>query len=81
MLELLEAEGRSLRRATLKVGQALGLLAIAGLFVIAGASLLAWALYQHLLTITTAALSAAIVGLLVLVLGGGLLWLSHRRGR
>ncbi len=81
LLELLEAEGRSLRKATMNTGRALVLLFAAGLFLIAGAGLLAWALYQHLLTLTTPALSAAGVGLLVLLLGGVLLWLSHWRSR
>lgn len=81
LLELLEAEGRALRKATLNTGRALALLVGAGVFLLAGAALLGWALYQYLLTLTTPSLSAAIIGLLALLLGGALLWFSHRRNR
>lgn len=65
----------------MKTGQALALLAAAGLFCVLGAGLLAWALYQYLLTVTNPAAAAALIGLLALLSGGGLLWLSNRQSR
>lgn len=81
LLELVEAEGRDLRQATMKTGQALVLLLVATFFLVAGAGLVVWALYQYLLTLTTPAAAAALVGLLAMVSGGGLLWLSRKRSR
>ncbi|MEX1032998.1 MAG: hypothetical protein WDZ30_06525 [Cellvibrionaceae bacterium] len=59
----------------------MGLLVLAGLFLALGTGLLAWALYRYLLTLTTPALAAAILGSLMVLLGGGLLWLSNQRSR
>jgi hypothetical protein len=78
---LVEAEGRSLRQATVEVGFRLLLLAFAGMLLTAGVALSGWALYEYLLTMLGAAFSALLVGLLAIVIGGGMIWQIRRNCR
>lgn len=76
--ELAEAEGRSLRRAAARLGQGMGMLAVATFLAVAGACLVLWGIYQYIETTFTPASSALLTGLFALLLAGGLAWIVHR---
>ncbi|MDT8399043.1 MAG: hypothetical protein RQ899_10555 [Pseudomonadales bacterium] len=80
-VELFEAEGRALRRATVRVGWMLAMIALAGFFAIVAAALILWAFYQYLLTAMSVATAALLTGMLSLVFLGILLWLVNRLKR
>ena len=79
--ELAEAEGRALRRATARLGQGLGLAAVAAVLVAVGMGLLLWALYQYLETVMSPASTALVTGLATLLAAGVLAWTAHRISR
>lgn len=76
--DLFEAEGRALRRALARVGQGLGLAAVATVLAAAGMGLLLWALYQYLETVMGPATTALVTGLATLFAAGVLAWTAHR---
>lgn len=78
LVELLEAEGRSLRRWTLEVGFTICLMLFSGLLVVAGLALAGWGLYQFLASAMSPPAAALVIGLVGLALGGGILWQLHR---
>ena len=81
LIELIEAEARQLRRATIETGFLIGMLVFAGLIAIAGVALVGWALYQYLAMHFSATTSALVLGMIALVIGGGVLWQIHRKIR
>lgn len=76
--DLLEAEGRQLRLALIKLVGQLGLLVMALLLVSAGMALLLLALWWLLSGIMTPPLAALVTGLVALG-AGGMLWLGTTR--
>lgn len=78
LVELIEAEGRSLRKETIEVGFRLGALFFAGVLFAAGVAMFGWAVYQYLLTIMSASLAALLMGSVAILLGGGVIWQIRR---
>ena len=80
-LELIEAEARQFRRATIATGFVFGAVVVAGLIATVGLALVGWAFYQFIALRLGAMLAALLVGLLAILLGGGWLWVIRRRSR
>lgn len=68
LLDLLEAEGRSLRSAVLRVGLGLGLLTIAVVMLLVSMAFLLWSAYQFVSLWLGPTLAALAMSLLALVL-------------
>ena len=79
--DLLEAEGRALRRGALRTGAGLALLVVASLLALSGFGLLIWALYGWLAVQFNQPQAAALTGVAVLAFTGLLLWLANRAAR
>ena len=80
-LELIEAEARQFRKATIATGFVFGAIVIAGLIATVGLVLVGWALYQFIELRLGAMLAALLVGVVALLLGGGWLWQIRHRNR
>lgn len=78
LIELIEAEARVFRRATIETGFAVGLLLFAGLVLAGGVGLLGWALFQYIAIHLGALLAALFVGIIAILIGGGILWRVRR---
>ena len=78
LVELFEAEGRTLRRALLGTGVSLGLILAASILVLSGLGLCLWSAYLYLGTLLEPPLAALATGALTLGLSGGLLWIALR---
>jgi hypothetical protein len=78
--DLAEAEGRTLRAATMRVTLGIGLVLIAVGAVTAGVVLLLGALYIVIAGQAGAAAGAAVTGAIALAAGGILAWLGRRTG-
>jgi hypothetical protein len=76
--DLLEAEGRTLRRAFLRTVWGVALIGFAGLLAVAGAALCTWALYQYLALPLAQSTAALLTGLIVLAVAGLLAWIVRR---
>ncbi len=81
MADLVEAEGRLLRRNVLRTGLGLVLVAVAGLFAVIGAGLCLWAAYLGLLPRLGGAGAALLIGVVAWSLAGVLSWLAIRLAR
>ena len=81
LADLVEAEGRSLRRNIVRVGNSLTLIAIAVLLAAAGAGMLLWALYQSLAAAVGSALGALLTGLAGLIAAVILSWIAALNAR
>lgn len=79
--DLLEAEGRALRRGTLRTGAGLACLWAAALLLVAGLGLCLWALYQWLSLVVGSIVGALLIGGILLILSGGLVWTVMRLSR
>ncbi|RMG52480.1 MAG: hypothetical protein D6717_11865 [Gammaproteobacteria bacterium] len=77
--DLVEAEGRELRRQIGRAGVGLGLVAVAALLLLAALITAGWAVYAWLQPLLGAPLAALSVSLLLLVSAGLMLWLAVRR--
>ena len=77
-VELIELEGRSLRRKAQGLMQSLVMLLAAGSMLIAASVWLTWALFTALATALSPALAGLIIGVVSLLLAGGFLWLSRK---
>ena len=77
-VELVELEGRSLRRKAEGLMQSLVMLLAAGSMLIAASVWLTWALFTALATALSPALAGLIIGVVSLLLAGGFLWLSRK---
>jgi len=76
--DLLEAEGRALRRGAVRAGSALALVCVAALTVLGGLAALSWSLYRALSAPLGEAGAAAMLGGALLVIGGVLAWIVKR---
>ena len=81
LCELIEAEGRALRRSLMRTGAGIGLLVMSVVFGLTGLGLCLWSTYLYLATKLDAPLAALSTGLLTLTLSAGVLWLALRLGR
>jgi predicted phage tail protein len=77
-VELVELEGRSLRRKAQGLVQSLVFMLAAGALLIAGSVWLTWALYTALATALSPALAGLIIGGVSIVIAGVFLWLGRR---
>ncbi len=77
--DLVEAEGRELRRQVGRAGIALGLIAVAALLLLAALVTAGWAVYAWLQPLLGAPLAALGVSALLLAFAGLALWLAARR--
>jgi hypothetical protein len=78
--DLAEAEGRTLRAATVRLALGLGILIVAVGVVTAGVVLLLGAIYIVTAARFGPAAGAAVTGGIALALGGLLAWIGHRTG-
>ena len=76
--ELLEAEGRSFRRATARTGAGLALTVLAALAAALGLALLLWALFRGLAVYWGATGAAVVTGVAALLVAGLLAWIAKR---
>lgn len=81
LLELLEAEARNAGAGLVKGGTNLALAVVGVLLVGGAAAVFGQALYLALLPVWGPAGAMAACGALLLVLGGGMLWLARSRTR
>lgn len=77
-VELVELEGRSLKRKAQGLMQSLVMMMAAGAMLIAASVWLTWALFTALATAFSPALAGLIIGVVSLLLAGGFLWLSRK---
>lgn len=77
-VELVELEGRSLKRKAQGLMQSLVMMMAAGAMLIAASVWLTWALFTALATAFSPALAGLIIGVTSLLLAGGFLWLSRK---
>lgn len=80
-VNLMETEGRTLRRAVLHMGLQLLVLAGAGMLALAGLGFFLWAAYLGLAVALGPANAAVLLGSLVFILAGLLIWLTLRFSR
>jgi hypothetical protein len=80
-LELLEAEVRAVRSGAFRLGLSLALLGTAGMLVLAGVSLMMWALYLYLVMVLSPPTATLITGMVTLCVAGGLVWSARRLSR
>lgn len=81
LADLFEAEGRVLRRATVRTVAATGLISGALILALGGVLLCLWAGYRYLETLVSPMLAALLLGLSLLVVAGVLAWLAKRMVR
>jgi multisubunit Na+/H+ antiporter MnhG subunit len=81
LLELMEAEGRALRRAVVRTGMGLGLLLVAVGLILTGLGFLMAATYMALAVWLGAPWAAFAVGVAALLLAVLLVWLAQRMTR
>ena len=79
--DLVEAEGRALRRSLALLGWAFALIAVVTVFVLFGIGLWIWAVYLFADTLLPSWLAAAVAGAIVLGIAGVLVWLTARNVR
>jgi hypothetical protein len=81
LLDLLEAEGRALRRATTRLWWGLAFIVLAEALAAVGIGLCLWAVYQYVVFPLGPATAALLTGLLALLVAGGVVWLVQRLSR
>ena len=69
-LDLMEAEGRTLKQATMRVGWGMAFITLSAIFILIAGGFLLWGIYQQLITITTPATAAILIALSALILAG-----------
>jgi hypothetical protein len=79
--DLLEAEGRALRRGALRTGMGLACLGVAAVLLVAGICFCLWALFQWLVVVVGMPGAALLVGITFLLIAGGLAWTATRLSR
>ena len=80
-LELLEAEVRAVRSGAFRLGLSLALLGTAGMLVLAGLSLMMWALYLYLVMVLSPPTATLITGMVTLCVAGSIVWSARRLSR
>jgi len=81
LTDLMEAEGRLLRRSTIRTVIAAGCIGVTVLLALVGAGFFLWAGYRYLLPLTGPVTARLICGLVVLCLAGLMAWLTRRLTR
>ena len=81
MADLLEAEGRLLRRTVMRTGVGLAMVVVAAMLVFVGLGFCLWAAYQGLVVQLGPVNAALIVGILMLCLAGLMAWIAIRLSR
>lgn len=81
LLELLEAEGRSAGKGVVVIATRLALLVGGGLLVTVALFLFGWSLFLALEPVWGRAGAAFACAVLLLILGGGLMWFANRPKR
>lgn len=81
LAELVEAEGRALRRAAERLSWAVALIAAAALLTVGGAGFCLWGLYQGIEPIVGAGWAGVITGAATLLFAASLAWIAHRMSR
>jgi len=79
--DLLEAEGRTLRRESVRVGVLLIFALVAGIMALAGVLLLTLGLFLALAKPMGDAGAAILLGALIVILSGAAAWLIHRQSQ
>ncbi len=67
-LDLMEAEGRTLKEATMRVGWGMAFVALAAIFILIAGGFLLWGIYQQLLTVVSQPAAAMLISLSALIL-------------
>lgn len=80
-LDLLEAEGRTLRRSAMRVGVGLGLFVASAVVGLAGLGFCLWSAYLYFDTMLGTPMAALATGALTFLIAGGLLWTALRLNR
>lgn len=75
LFDLLEAEGRTLRRAALTFCLSLIVMLAAGTLGLAGSGMVAWGFYLLILPHASPAVALGLSGMLCFALGGFVIWL------
>jgi hypothetical protein len=81
LLDLAEAEGRSVRRGVVRLGMGLALLTAAAVLLVTGFVLLIWSVYLFLRFLFDPPGATLMTGIIAFVLAGGLLWGARRVSR
>jgi len=81
VFDLLEAEGRSLRRTIIRSGAGLAVIAVAALLALASAGLFIFGAYQYLTIVIDPAAAALITGGITALFSLVLLWIGIQLGR
>ena len=81
LLELLEAESRSLRKGVVTLGTSLVFVSLAGFILFFALAFLIWSLYQALTPLLPAAVVSLLCGLTLLILAGVCLWIARNQIR
>lgn len=81
LMDLLEAEGRSLRVHVMRTGVGLACLAGAALLAFLGIGFMLWAAYQGLVLQLGAVNAALMIGVVMLILAGVMAWIARRLTR
>lgn len=79
--DLLEAEGRAFRRGALRTGAGLACVWVAALLLLAGIGFCLWALYQWLVIVVGSIIGALLIGGILFLLSGVLIWTVIRLSR
>ncbi len=77
LADLLEAEGRELRRNIARLGQSYALNSVASVLAAGGALLILWAFYQSMVMAMGPVMGALITGVVGLLCAGVMLWLAQ----
>ena len=81
VFDLLESEGRTLRRNVMRSGAGLALITVAALLALASVGLCVFGAYQFLLTVFDPAVAALITGGTTLLFSLVILWIGIQLGR
>ncbi len=67
-LDLMEAEGRTLKEATMRVGWGMAFILLAAIFILIAGSFLLWGIYEQLIIVTNASTAAMLISLAAIIL-------------
>jgi len=67
-LDLMEAEGRTLKEATMRVGWGMAFILLAAIFILIASSFLLWGIYEQLIIVTNASTAAMLISLAAIIL-------------
>ena len=82
VLDLAEAEGRTLRHGAVRVASAVFVLLVAAIVALGGLGMLVWSLFLGFASMEIGANWAALwTGLITLLVSGALLWIAKSMGK